>query len=157
MSSTVEVILLGQAPSATSDPGEAFSGKSGARLAELCGLTHADFLKAFTRRNVADAYAGKQARGNGDRVFNRALPDDFPAPGAGKLFIAVGAVAAQALGVKEAARHFQFYFINERIIVTVPHPSGVNRWWNEPTNVVKARKFWRWLAQVAGAGAQQLP
>jgi len=28
-----------------------------------------------------------------------------------------------------------------------PHPSGVSRWWNDPANVRRARRFWRAAAR----------
>lgn len=43
-------------------------------------------------------------------------------------------------------------------VAVVPHPSGVNRWWNEPANVEAAGRFLRelWHA-VAGTSAEPAP
>lgn len=149
---SVKVLLLGQAPSASSDPDHAFAGNSGRFLAALCGLTHAQFLALYARRNVCDEYHGKQERGNGDAVFNRQLPEDLPGPAECPLVIAVGAVASAAIGIKKKPlRYFEIHFINGRAVVPVPHPSGVNRWWNEPANKVRAGIFWCWLTRIARA------
>lgn len=36
-------------------------------------------------------------------------------------------------------------------VVVVPHPSGVNRWWNDPQNEARAREFLAALGERAGA------
>jgi len=60
----MRALIVGQAPSRDSDPAEPFSGASGARLAALCGLTHAEFLSAFARVNLLSAFPGKASKGD---------------------------------------------------------------------------------------------
>jgi uracil-DNA glycosylase len=58
-------IIVGQAPGPNTDPLEPLSGRSGARLAELCGITHPEFLARFDRRNLLPKFPGRSG-GKGD-------------------------------------------------------------------------------------------
>jgi len=33
------------------------------------------------------------------------------------------------------------------LVAVAPHPSGVSRWWNDPANLRRARRFWHKLAR----------
>ena len=37
--------------------------------------------------------------------------------------------------------YFRWFALNHARAVVVPHPSGVNRWWNDPANELQMIKF----------------
>ena len=47
--------------------------------------------------------------------------------------------------VSAAFRFDEDFFVWRRSQVVCPHPSGLNRWWNEPANVQSAAAFWKLL------------
>ncbi len=57
-------LIVGQAPSRRSDPREPLSGRSGERLAVLCGLGMPSFLARFERVNLLDEFPGKSGKGD---------------------------------------------------------------------------------------------
>lgn len=140
------VLIVGQAPSRLSDPTEPLSGRSGERLARLCGLDLPSFLARFERVNVAPAWPGKA--GKGDRYFGareaRRVADDLRSLTAGRSIVVLGSANAAAFRLTVPA--FRFQQVGDARIAWSPHPSGVNRWWNEPENEARARVFWRQLA-----------
>lgn len=148
-------LIVGQAPGPRSDPEEPLSGRCGARLADLCGITPEQFLARFRRVNLIDKHLGKV--GKGDR-----FPMDQARKGAVDLLM-TGAIARSPVVLLGAnvARAFGFgpgsYPLLRLLprpasphgIALCPHPSGVNRWWNDHSNDLAARRFWTWLARNA--------
>ena len=142
-----KVVLVGQAPSASG--ADRFEGRSGARLATLAELSRADFLATFERVNLLP-FAGKDG-GKGDAFDASAarLAAGRLAPSlAGRRVVLVGLAVAKAFGLDEPPL-LSWTVHRGMNVAVVPHPSGVNRWWNEPTNVAMAKAFLRELAAQA--------
>lgn len=109
----------------------ALTGASGRRLVELSGLTRMGFFLATKRTNVVElpehwrdvdlVVAGVR------RVQDRMI---------GRRTILLGARVASALGYDG---YPQFTWDEE--VALMPHPSGRNRFWNDPANVERARAF----------------
>jgi uracil-DNA glycosylase len=148
----VKHLIVGQAPSRGRDGLEPLSGRSGRRLADLCGLTLEAFLARFDRVNLLAEWPGS-AGAKGD-----AFPIDEARAAAESLAEVVAARDRIVLLGWNVARAFRFagdvdgWFDWGRLsrdcgeVVVAPHPSGVNLWWNDPANVARARAFWRALA-----------
>ena len=140
------VVIIGQAPSRLSDPREPLSGNSGRRLAALSGLTTAEFLDRFERRNLLDAWPGKA--GKGDKFAGageaRALAESLRAGLATRRVVLLGTGVARAFGFP--GEPFLFGEHWEGSFAMVPHPSGTNRWWNDRERVAQAQRFWSNLA-----------
>lgn len=142
-------LIIGQAPSMEHGEDEALSGRSGARLASFCGMTLEQFMAMFDRENLVRTFPGKA--GKGDRFPSRneaaGLTERFRTVVVGRRVVVLGFSVAAAFGLTMPALTFaphwgaQFAFC--------PHPSGVNRWWNEPANLERATTFWRDLALVS--------
>jgi len=134
----MRALIVGQAPSRDSDPAEPFSGASGARLAALCGLTHAEFLSAFARVNLLSAFPGKASKGDlfplaeACEAFEDLLPRCR-----GREVVLLGRKVARVAGLDAPP----FSWVARR--AWCQHPSGINIWWNEERNVRAARRFWR--------------
>lgn len=147
---SMKILFVGQAPSKDTEGKPPFTGKCGAFLASLMCVTQDQMLEAHDFTNVLSYYPGKGLGG-----------DKFPIPEAiaaarkilttlhGRTVVLLGANVARVFGAK-SFRYFEFYQIRNpehpsEIIVPlmgiVPHPSGVNRFWNKPQNRLDAAKF----------------
>ncbi len=171
---SVKTILLGIAPSRTSDPVRPFSGRSGARLARLLDLPERGLSldRVFELRNVLDYWPGRVSGGRGDRfpmAEARAVLRPFSLkPGGvrpltfapplrghteqigrqsagsrvsrfrGRRVVLVGCRLGALVGLREP-------LVWERragaSFALLPHPSGLDRWWNNAENVARAREF----------------
>lgn len=128
-------ILVGEAPSSTSDPSRPFSGRSGARLAALLGR---ELDSVFELVNLLPAYPGRAGKGSGfDRELARARAAEIAATRGDRLLILVGHRVAAAFGLDGD------YLVERDGAIVFPHPSGINRFWNDPANVTRARRVLR--------------
>lgn len=148
-------VLLGQGPSRTGASGEPFRGRSGQRLADLAGLTLDEFLDRVEAANLLTEFHGKQRNGKGDlfprRRAERAAKALLPLL-RGRLILAAGKEVAAALGASPT--YFEERIMGSCLIVTIPHPSGVNRWWNLAEN---RRRAERELRRLLGRKKQKIP
>lgn len=146
----MKTILLGQAPGREGD-GEPLSGRSGRRLASLCGLTMEQYLATFERMNLVDEHPG--SAGKGDEFFTtrevRELAERLRDRLTGRRVVVLGFVNAAGFGLTQPAFVFAPHWEGE--FAFSPHPSGVNLWWNDSMNVLRARRFFREL--VSGPGS----
>jgi len=142
-------MIIGQAPSRTSDPGEPLSGNSGRRLADLCGIEFAVFLETFERKNLVDSYPGAAAKGDlvVDRVSARELAGRFRPMVTGRRVVILGLSTAAAFELTHRAFLFAPHWNGQ--FAFSPHPSGVNLWWNDAENEKRARAFFSELAREA--------
>lgn len=155
----MQVIFVGEAPSREGeklpDRVGAFDPRtrSGKRLANLLGVESVP--ESFACVNVYDRWPGRTAKG-----------DDFPAGLARKnadalmrslpnsaTLILVGRRVASAFGLVDPT-YFEWrdeYVTTDgpqthgtrrrRRLAVIPHPSAVNRWWNDPRNAAAAARF----------------
>lgn len=141
-------LMIGEAPSKNEHVPQPLSGRVGRRMAECCGMTLASFLGHFERTNLLkvrqdtkekgfefDAAAGSNAAHEmADPAFSSfALHDD-------RVVLLLGHRVATAFGAANV------YFMEQHVgtrakVYVLPHPSGVNRWWNEPANLNTMREF----------------
>lgn len=149
-------IIVGQAPGPNTDPLEPLSGRSGARLAALCGIGLLDFLDGFDRVNLLPRFPGR-AGGKGDafpmaearEAADRIRRETFCG---GRSVVMLGRNVAAAFAGTAIAPHFTplAWLGVPRVhgfrAAMCPHPSGVCRWWNHPANEDAARMFWQELA-----------
>lgn len=139
------VLIVGMAPG-RSGVREPLAGSSGRRLALLCGITFEDYLARFERTNLCPEFLGKVGKGDAfpSAKHARALADDLLLTLAGRRVVVLGFVNALAFGIEWPM--FTFGVRAGAEIAYSPHPSGVNRWWNEAENQEAARAFWRRVA-----------
>lgn len=144
-------LIIGQAPSRTSDPCAPLSGSSGRRLALLCGVPLPAFLDAFERVNLLSRYPGRD--GKGDRFPVRAArvrAGEIVASGTmlRPRVVLLGAQVAFVFGLKKI-EPLRWYLQDDIGIAMCPHPSSASLWWNHPENVEAARAFWRALTAIS--------
>ncbi len=113
---------------------------SGGRLARLAGLGPGEFLRSFDRANLYSS--------PGERT-----PEDDLRAGAnllpvlrGRRVVALGRRARSALGIDQGSAWFEWSPAPGGFVASsMPHPSGLSRWWNDPANVSLASSFLRGL------------
>jgi len=142
------IVLIGQAPSKRGDPAKPLEGKLiVSRLAGICGIDKEQYMAATERYNVLRRWPGKN--GKGDRFpmrqarrSARRLALRF----GGRRVVLLGRSVAKAFGL--TIEYLKWANIGFTVAV-VPHPSGINRWWNGARNKAAARRF---MEDAWGAG-----
>lgn len=128
------VMLIGEAPGRT--PGLPFEGRCGTFLYRLAGVHP---RKAFECRNVLAGYPGPCGCGA-----------DFPLAEARQEAAGIVLDGVALLCGKRVAAAFgvqPIYFLRQQVgtaeVYVIPHPSGVNRWYNSLSNRRRAARFLR--------------
>jgi len=116
-------------------------------LAELCGLTMPAFYRCFVRANLLSRWPGRSGRGSAfpPAEARRRAESVAQHLGSFRSVVLVGRRVARAFG-RYKQDWYAWYDDGPRVAV-VPHPSRVNRYWNDPANVRAAEAFFRLLAE----------
>ena len=145
--STAQLMIVGQAPGATEcETGRPFNGPSGSRLFEWlaeAGWEEEAFRATQYMTAVTKCYPGRASSGKGDRAPSRAeqklcapFLEQEIALVAPEVIVPVGSMAVRrfvgrvrltdVVGKRIEHEH--------RLVVPLPHPSGVNLWLNRKEN-----------------------
>lgn len=146
----VKPLIIGQAPARGNDGKPPFAGLSGRRLARLAGVGDTgDVLpRYFELRNLISKYPGKAGTGKGD-MFDVAaaklqasllLEELKHMKPRQVLLMGRGVAAAFHQQRREYLRPWDW--VGHRFVI-FPHPSGVNRWYNDPVNEGAAGSYLR--------------
>lgn len=138
-------VIIGQSPARGNEKLPPFSGRSGARLARLAGVGESgDVLpEHFELYNLLYHYPGKQGKGDGFDMKvakrNGARLVHYLSTGPPRQVLLMGRKVRRAMGVNSGNWNYLewFDFCGGRACV-FPHPSGVNRWWNNKDNELRA-------------------
>jgi uracil-DNA glycosylase len=84
-----------------------------------------DWRDTFDTRNV-----WPYARTRDDKIDVNALI----AKGRYEVVVALGFTVSRELGVSQTARWLSWHERDGISILKLPHPSGANRWWNDPAH-----------------------
>jgi uracil-DNA glycosylase len=132
----VTFYIVGEALSKQGN-GRPLSGPSGDRLSELCGVSTADLRRLFVLHNLCAGYewSKTQARREADMLLRGS--------GRGDVFLLLGRKVEGCFS-REQHQFFHIWQVGTYVaqLVTTPHPSGLNHWWNEPQNARLAMAFW---------------
>lgn len=145
--SRVRPLIVGEAPNRLGRSDRPIGGRCGDRLAALSGCSPAAFARAFDRTNVLYAWPGAAGKGaafpmTAARRRARAIRSRFVR---GRMVILLGLRTAAAFGVRVG--YFEPVRFGQSDVVVVPHPSGINRWYNDAHNVRRMRAFMRSIAR----------
>jgi len=133
-----KLLLVGQAPSSTSDPKEPFSGPSGITIRRLMGVAEKDFFRDYDRINVLDFFTGK--KGKGDAFSKSMVPKErreflmkFVND---RNVVFFGRETARVFGIEPEFLVPDLFLVDKSCFrgIVAPHPSGINLFWNEPEN-----------------------
>lgn len=139
----MELLLVGEAPNASGEGRRPNTTFTGGRIAKMGGHD-------LPRTNLLREWPGPQGRGS-------AFPMSLARPAAKRLwrrkpkrvaFVFVGKRVSQAFGWK--GEFFEWGDLDGRQVVSMPHPSGINQWWNDPANHEAASAFIAALAEAYG-------
>lgn len=142
-------LIVGWSPGVSTDPErplENIPGSAGANLLKLTGLTEREYMRAFARGNLHYQYTD-MSLGSCLRAREAAamveLFHDLSMP-----FILCGNDVSRVFGI--TIPWHEWHYIRERWWARTPHPSGRNRWYNDPLHVRQAEAFWRRTASGKG-------
>lgn len=146
-------LIIGQAPGPNTDPAVPLGGRCGERLADLCGLDLDAFHLLFDRINLVQRFPGKAGKGDLFPLAEariEALRLLMGGSTAGRPIVILGENVACAFFLPRPAVPLAWrpHAILGDVAVC-PHPSGVNRWWNDSSNLRRTRRFWRKLTAAA--------
>lgn len=130
------VTLVGELNPYGSDPSMALYhlpyGASGDRLRRILGLREETY-GALNRMNLCTGkWDTKQARYHADDFKRTRTPDE--------IVVLLGAKVRAAFGLQNFA-FFSGFYAEECSYLCLPHPSGRNTVWLDPTNAPRARKL----------------
>ena len=142
----MRLVLIGQAPGPRSGP-RPFDGRSGDRLATYMGMDgRLDLFARMECLNLLRSYPGSTG-GKGDR-FPRSRAMTAARRLLGRLegcsVLLAGKNVAAAFRVRSDYLAWEDHVAGGRFAV-IPHPSGVNHWWNDEAN---RHKFRGWADMV---------
>lgn len=142
-----KIVLVGQAPSRATDGFPPFSGMSGRRLEEVSGLAPGKLPERFALFNVLERWPGPAAKGDKFPIHRaRKAAKRLLFALEGRRVVAIGRAVAKVLGVPPVVPDMVWSPHDKLAAIAVlPHPSGVNLWWNDPGNKAAAAAFMRSL------------
>jgi len=131
----VKPLLVGEANPYSEDPADALlpypDGSAGWRLARMLGWGRAQYLRSFDRTNIfagpRDRWSLPEARGRAQAILEGRSDGDI---------ILLGRRVCDAF---ERSEH-EFWMRIGRF-VTLPHPSGRSRTWNDPEAIGRLRRM----------------
>ena len=151
MTGSKKILLVGQAPSRTGvNPLEALTPTSSSgKLMNLMGLTEDEYMTSFQRVNLIDEYPGPLASGKGDKFPLRQARDK-----AKRILqqmseyhiLCIGKRVGQCFNLDQCfvwEDRIQCYPLTRNRIAMIPHTSGLNRFYNDPRNLDRAKAFLR--------------
>ncbi len=138
-------VLIGQAPSRTSDVEKPLSAwPISSRLCRLCGCNLLAYLSSFQRVNLLREWPGKDSKGDAfDLKLAKKTAEAYFQRFHNRKIILLGGNVSRAFGLPGDFPLLAFRDVRGSRIAVVPHPSGVNLWWNDPANAKAAGKFMR--------------
>ena len=154
------LIILGEAPGNYARPLVLYPyppNCTGHRLMKLMGMTRFEYLHT-DRRNLFPAYPGKSGKGaafpySQAKMLARQIEPSLA--GYNVLFVGKRVAAAFGFGHNNPTfrKPLQWHPWVYRYAV-LPHPSGINRWWNDPDNKAMGEAFLHAVADQWRASAQ---
>lgn len=146
-------LIIGQAPARGNDNKPPFSGLSGRRLAQLLDLgDNGDVLQEyFELVNLIPNWPGKTGKGDSFdmRLAKRhatQLTHELRCQPTRKILF-MGKKVRRAMGVNGSWEYLEWMPFLKHQAACFPHPSGVNRWWNDTLQREAAQEFLREVAR----------
>lgn len=138
------LVIIGQAPSRTSDPARPLSGDAiRGRLTGMLGVSARAYAEAIEKRNLLPTYPGKAGKGDAFDIKRARRAAAKVAPRlAGASVIFLGRKVAAAFGFADL-EPLRWRDVSGWRAALLPHPSGVCQWYNDAANRRKARRFMR--------------
>jgi uracil-DNA glycosylase len=137
---THKIGLVGQAPSRRGDPRKPLAGPNGRKIARLAGISY-DELIACRRKHLNGHYNGKRPKGDAfDHAKGNVNAADVLLDWRVERIVLLGKNVARCFGFRDLPFLAEISLYGRRFLI-FPHPSRVNRWWNERRNEQRARQL----------------
>lgn len=159
----MDLLIVGEAPSRTgSKPGSSpLSGRAGARLAELMGVSAAEYEDRFERVNLLGEWPGSAGKGSAFPVLPAMVRAFELREGPWTHYLLLGRRVAAAFGLRADCPYLHWYdlsgspadLVTSKRVAVLPHPSGIVTWWNSAPNRAAARAFMRRLERRSRVAA----
>ncbi len=132
-------LLVGEAPCKAG--GEPFTGRSGSVLEALAGFPP---RREFECVNLLRTWPGHAGKGSAfpaaeARAAAQAMLSVLTR---GRVVLVAGKRVAGAFGIRQP-EYLRWYHLEGLLVGVLPHPSGINRWLNDPVNREAAGRFLR--------------
>jgi uracil-DNA glycosylase len=147
----VKPLLVGEAPSRATDGGPPFSGRSGTYVAWLAQIPSGRVEDAFEPVNLLPRWPGPAGKASAfplDEARFRGLLLLAAQP-EGRTVVVAGRRAWAALGLPASTSYLSTVERDGLRLALIPHPSGVNRFWNDLAAEKQAIRFLRGLLSGA--------
>lgn len=141
----MRILMIGQAPNQHGDPLKPCTGRFMDFLCGVAGISRTRYLRAFERMNLLPAWPGKSGKGDAfpiEEARQKAAEIDMT----GRVVVVCGQRAATAFGIKAA--FLERVEQQGAVFYILPHPSGLNRWWNDLENRRRAGRLVRILVAL---------
>ena len=139
-----KILFIGQAPGsrAASDQQPLVSKNGSCRVARIAGLTTEAFLAKAEAVNIFPKWPGRASKGGHD-AFDVEQATRLAAEMTieGRHVVYLGRNVARAFGHPRAEFFATLADARATTAWCMPHPSGANRWWNDPVHREEARAF----------------
>ena len=139
------IVLVGYSPQHGADPSEPLGVTrpgSGRHLARLCGLTLEEYVERFERVNLFYRTPPRPGPARVARWRAAALLERYR----GRRLVLLGNLVAAVFLQPTRRELFRWVSLGRRTSAAlVPHPSGLNRWYNDAGNRRRAERFLRSL------------
>ena len=137
---THKIGLVGQAPSRRGDPRKPLAGPNGKKIARLAGMSY-DELIACRRRHLNTHYNGQRGKGDPfDLAKGNVKAADVLLDWRVERIVLLGKNVARCFGFRDLPFLAEISIYGRRFLI-FPHPSRMNRWWNERRNERRARQL----------------
>ena len=138
-------LVIGQGPSKTTVAQPPWTGPSAKRLCRLLDVSMEDFHRRCEVMNVREEYLEKATDAKGDLfkiAFGEAAQRMTVAAATCSHVLICGLQTARACGFRRPDT-FQWMPWQDKRLAIIPHPSGINLFWNKIENVKLAERFLR--------------
>ena len=137
---THKIGLVGQAPSRRGDPSKPLAGPNGQKVARLAGMSY-DELIACRRKHLNTHYRGKRVNSNAfDHMKGNVNAANILLDWRVERIVLLGKNVARCFGFRDLPFLAEVRIYGRRFLI-FPHPSSINRWWNERRNERRARQL----------------
>lgn len=147
-------LFVGQSPAQDGDPWRPMTGRFMNFVLALTGWDQYSYRTRFDFVNLVDRFPGKSGKGDAfpmDEARWKANLLAWHGDLDGRLIVCWGRSVARALQVNYAV---EFCYLNYspggRPYHLMPHPSGINQWWNDSSNRRLAADTLNWIMEIDG-------
>lgn len=138
-------LLVGEAPSKNEVTEQPLMGRVGRRMAALADLSYEDYLRHFDRVNLLHVRQDTKEKGfEFDHAAAAVAAHQLFLDGTikqGRVVLMLGWRVTRAFFSPYDKAYFERHDHAGVTFYAMPHPSGVNRYWNDLENCKKASEF----------------